>query len=263
MTATAVARRTPYALILVLAGVGWAVSIVRMQGMDAGPTVSLGTFGWFAVTWVVMMAAMMFPVIAPEATSASPGVRSAPAAPVRTTGAFLVAYLAVWTVVGAAVFGALRAGDALTGGSFAWDQGGKWLVAGVLVLAAGFQLTGVKRRSLERCRTRLDASAPSRRSWGVFDAASAGLRAGVRCLACSWALMLVLFALGAMSLVWMAVVTVLIAAERLLPVSRPARLGAAAVLAALALGVALVPASVPGLSIPGTGGAMTAMGAMR
>ena len=61
----------------------------------------------------------------------------------------------------------------------------------------------------------------------------------------------VLFALGAMSLTWMALVTVLVAAERTLP--RPARLGVAAVLVALGLWVALAPGAVPGLTVPDSG----------
>jgi predicted metal-binding membrane protein len=260
MTLSAIPRRTPFALILVLAAAGWAASVVRMQGMDAGPTVSLGTFGWFALTWVVMMAAMMLPVIAPVASSASAGGRSPVAAQTLTTAAFVAAYLAVWSLVGAAVFGVLRLGDTVTGGSLAWRDGGRWLVVGVLAVAGIYQLTAVKQESLERCRARLP---PGEQTRGVLGGASAGLEAGVRCLACSWALMLVLFALGAMSLIWMGVVTLLIAAERLLPASRPARVGAAAVLAALALGVALVPRSVPGLTVPGTGSAMSAMSAMH
>jgi predicted metal-binding membrane protein len=261
MTSSAIPHRVPYALILVLAAAGWAASVVRMQGMDAGPTVSLGTFGWFALTWVVMMAAMMLPVIAPAASSASFSGRSPLAVQTLTMAAFVAAYLAVWSLVGAAVFGVLRAGDAVTGGSLAWDEGGRWLVVGVLAVAAVYQLTAVKRESLERCRARPPSREQTRGL--LLGGASAGLSAGARCLACSWALMLVLFALGAMSLIWMGVVTVLIAAERLLSASRPARAGAAAVLAALALGVALAPGSVPGLTVPGEGSPMSAMSAMH
>ena len=44
-----------------------------------------------------------------------------------------------------------------------------------------------------------------------------GVRHGAWCLGCCWALMVALFALGAMSLTWMAVLAALIAAEKLLP----------------------------------------------
>jgi hypothetical protein len=67
--------------------------------------------------------------------------------------------------------------------------------------------------------------------------------------------MAVLVALGAMSLIWMALVAVLIAAERLTPLSSPARAAGAVVVLALAVGVAAMPGSVPGLTIPGSRGA--------
>ena len=72
------------------------------------------------------------------------------------------------------------------------------------------------------------------------------MHAGLRCLASSWALMAVLFALGAMSLVWMGVVAVLIIAERLAPLTWPARGAAAGVLLMLAVAVAAVPGALPG-----------------
>ena len=58
-------RIATYATLFVLAAVAWLVSGLRMSGMDAGPGSPLGTFGFFIVTWVVMMAAMMFPSAAP------------------------------------------------------------------------------------------------------------------------------------------------------------------------------------------------------
>ena len=80
------------------------------------------------------------------------------------------------------------------------------------------------------------------------------LEHGGWCVGCSWTLMAALFALGAMSLSWMALITVLVAAERTLPwPAWPAPLGVSAVLVALGLWVALAPVSVPGLTVPGSG----------
>ena len=87
-----------------------------------------------------------------------------------------------------------------------------------------------------------------------------GLEHGAWCLGCCWALMAALFALGAMSLAWMALISALIAAERLLPWRELATGGVASVLAALAIGVAAMPASVPALTIPGSPTAMRTMG---
>ena len=76
MNAAASLRRPPppgtlaqvglVALLLALAGAGWALTDRRMGGMDAGPGSELGGLGWFAVTWRAMMAAMMLPVCSPN-----------------------------------------------------------------------------------------------------------------------------------------------------------------------------------------------------
>jgi hypothetical protein len=88
-----------------------------------------------------------------------------------------------------------------------------------------------------------------------------GVEHGAWCLGCCWALMAALFALGAMSVAWMVLISVLIAAERLLPWRRLATTGVAALLAAVAVGVAAAPARVPMLTIPDSPAAMRAMGA--
>jgi predicted metal-binding membrane protein len=246
--------------VLGLAGLAWWLSVARMRGMDDGPTVALGALGWFAATWLLMMAAMMLPAMAPVvATECFPDRRRLNSLrPVVVTAVFLAGYLAVWAVAGAGVYLALRAGRDLVGGVFEWHRAGQWLVAGVLAAATAYQLTTAKRTWLARCRAPLDGpdGQPIR---GAGAAARAGGRAGTRCLASSWALMAALFALGVMSLIWMALVAVLIAAERLTPLASPARVAAAVVLFALAVGVAAAPGSVPGLTVPGSPAADRAM----
>jgi len=72
------------------------------------------------------------------------------------------------------------------------------------------------------------------------------------CLGCCWALMAALFALGVMSIVWMAVVAALIALEKIVPWGRAATWGTAAILLVLALAVLAAPGAVPGLVVPGS-----------
>jgi predicted metal-binding membrane protein len=252
--------------VLSLAAVSWVLSVGRMQGMDAGPGVALGALGWFAATWLLMMAAMMLPTIAPVVAVECFADRRHLAVRRRilAAGVFIACYLAVWALAGTAGYLVLRAGRSLAGGTFGWHRGGQWLAAALLAAAAAYQLTSTKRRWLARCRAPLtrpggEVSEPGR-------AARAGLGAGVRCLASSWALMGVLFALGAMSLIWMGLVAALIAAERLSPLASPARVIAAAVLLVLAVGVSVAPGSVPGLIVPGSPAAeraMTRMSGMR
>jgi predicted metal-binding membrane protein len=226
------------ATIVLLAGgaiAAWAVSIVRMRGMDAGPGTDLDGLGWYLGIWVTMTAAMMLPSAAPAAGRVARLARREP------TLLFTAGYLAVWTGYGLLAYGVFRLVTSLDLGWLAWDQGGPYAAGGVIVAAGLYELTPLKGLTLRRCH-----SAPH-----GGNAFWSGLTHGIDCVGCSGALMAVLFVLGAMSLVWMAVVAVAIFTEKVLP--RGPRLVPvfAAALVALGIWVAVSPASVPGLTEPG------------
>jgi predicted metal-binding membrane protein len=211
--------------LVALAAVAWWSTVRSMGGMGASPGTDLGALGWFVGIWIVMMAAMMLPAILPTALTFERGVLRGPLTVLVLSGAFTVGYLAVWSAAGLVPFVLLRsAGGLLTG------PAGRYAAAAVLVAAAAYQLLPARRA----CVRRLGAP----RVGGGLGAVRAGLGACGWCLGCSWALMGALVALGLMSLTWMVVVWVLVMAERLLPSSRLATIGVAAVLAALAVGVA-------------------------
>ncbi len=235
--------------LLAAAGLAWWSTAARMQGMDAVPGTDLGTVGWFTVTWAVMMAAMMLPSLGPAAAAATAARRHVPSRTVLFAGG----YLLVWTLAGLAVYGALAVASHAAG--LAWGSGGRWLSVGVLILASAYELTPIKRAFLTRCRCPL-ARASGR---GPHGAIVEGMSAGVWCLGCSWALMAALFALGVMSLTWMALVAVLVAFEKLAPRPRAGTVLAATVLTALAFGVATFPRKVPGLVVPISHGSMATM----
>jgi len=86
---------------------------------------------------------------------------------------------------------------------------------------------------------------------GRLGALELGARHGAWCLGCCWALMAALFALGVMSLAWMAIIAGVIALEKTLPYGRLATWGTAALLLVLAIGMLAFPDSVPGLTMPG------------
>src|SRR6185312_8847632 len=69
--APATAAIWPVLLLVAVAGVCWAVTVARMQGMDMGPGTDLGALGWFTVVWLTMMAAMMLPSLSPMAVAHS------------------------------------------------------------------------------------------------------------------------------------------------------------------------------------------------
>ena len=241
------ARLGLVALLFALAAGAWWSTVDRMRGMDKGPGTHLGTLSWFVGVWVVMMAAMMLPSVSPTVALYSRMARSrSPLAPlIFTSGYFLT-----WMVAGLAAFAVSDAGRAVVGGSLAWDPAGRWFAGCVLVVAALYEVTPLKDACLGKCRSPLGFLLGSWRS-GPSGALRMGAKHGAWCVGCCWALMAALFALGVMSIVWMAFVGALIAAEKMLPWRRAATWGTAALL--LALGVLLVsaPDAIPGLTIPG------------
>ena len=119
----------------------------------------------------------------------------------------------------------------------------------MIAAAAVYQLTPLKDVCLAKCRSPLAFVVGSWRG-GRVGAARMGVEHGAWCVGCCWALMATLFALGLMSLAWTVVIAALIALEKLLPWERGANRGVALLLIALALGVALAPDQVPGLTFP-------------
>jgi predicted metal-binding membrane protein len=234
------------ALLLALAGVAWWSAVDQMRGMDDGPWTSLGTLGWFLGAWVVMMAAMMLPSVAPTvALYASLTRRRSPLSPL----AFTAGYLVVWGAAGALAFAVAFAGRHVAGGVLAWDRAGRWVAGATLLVAAAYELTPLKDLCLGKCRSPLGFLMGAWRD-GPLGGLRMGARHGAWCVGCCWALMASLFALGVMSIAWMALVAALIAAEKVLPWRRAATLGTVALLVVLGVLLLAAPHAVPGLTIP-------------
>jgi predicted metal-binding membrane protein len=241
------ARLGVVGLLFVLAGFAWWSTADRMANMDAGPGTGLGTLGWFLGIWVVMMAAMMFPSVAPTVALYSRMKRGRDAvAPLL----FTAGYLATWSAAGVVAYAVFRLGRDLLGDQLMWHEGGRWLAGGILLVAAVYELTPLKDLCLSKCRSPLGYLIGSWRD-GRVGALRMGAGHGGWCLGCCWALMAALFALGVMSLAWTAIVAGIIAIEKTLPYKRAATWGAAALLVLLAIGVLAFPESVPGLTVPG------------
>jgi predicted metal-binding membrane protein len=199
-----------------LAAAAWIVAVRQMDGMDMGVATRLGSFAFFAAVWVPMMAAMMLPGAAPAVVR-----RAQASGRVRAVPLFVGSYLAVWALVGVAVYALYRPHGSLA--------------AGVVVIAAGvYEFTPVKRHFRRRCREGLGS----------------GFGFGLCCVGSSIGLMLMLVVLGIMSLPWMCVITVLALAQKLLPAK--AALDVPLALAILGFGVLIVvaPSAVPGLTPP-------------
>src|SRR5256886_10391663 len=201
-------------LLLAVAGVAWAVTVVRMQGMDMGPGTDLGTFGWFIGVWVTMMTAMMLPSLSPMAVAYSRGSAiEGRSRPIAGTILFAAGYLLVWAVAGVSAYALVEGVRSLDVAFLAWDQAGQYIAGGVIMAAGLYELTPIKARYLRHCReARL-----LRRRPGALGAVPMGIEQGGYCVGCSSALMAALFALGVMSIGWMVLIAALIAIEKLLP----------------------------------------------
>jgi predicted metal-binding membrane protein len=237
-------------LLFALAGVCWWWTAHQLHGMDTGPWSALGGIGWFLGVWIVMMAAMMLPSVAPTVALYSRMTRD------RSTVLpliFVGGYLFTWAAAGLAAFAVGTVGSAVAGTSLEWNHAGRVLAGMILLVAAGYQLSPLKDVCLGKCRSPLGMLLGSWRD-GELGAVRMGMKNGAWCVGCCWALMASLFALGVMSVVWMAAVAGLIAIEKTAPWGRPAAYGTAIVLVGLGVMFLAAPSAIPGLTIPHSGG---------
>jgi predicted metal-binding membrane protein len=207
--ATAVALAT-----LGLAATSWVFAIRQMNEMDIGGMTRLGSLTSFVGLWVSMMAAMMLPGAAPAVWNhVHAGGR------VRTVPLFLGTYLAVWTVVGIAIYAIYRP---------QWS-----FAAGGVVIAAGvYELTPLKQHFRRRCR----------------ESVCSGFELGLCCVGSSIGLMLTLVALGIMSVTWMSVIAVVVLGQKLLPAKAAIDVPLALAIVGLGILIIMAPTSVPGLT---------------
>ena len=197
-----------------LAAVCWVIAVHQMSGMDMGVATELGSLGFFVAAWVPMMAAMMLPGAVPAVLR-----RARADGPPRAALLFAGEYLAVWSVAGLAVYAL-------------YEPHGP-SAAGALTIAAGlYELTPLKRECRRRCRER----------------AGSGLDFGLSCIGSSLGLMVMLLAVGVMSVTWMSIVAVLVLAQKLLPPKASVDVPLALTIVALGVVIAAAPSAVPGLA---------------
>jgi predicted metal-binding membrane protein len=213
----AVATATAMTATLGLAAASWVVALRQMTGMDMGVATRLGSFTFFVAFWAWMMAAMMLPGAAPAVMKRAHADRGG----IGAVPVFVVSYLAVWALVGVVVYALYRPHGTA--------------IAGVVAIAAGaYELTPLKRHFRERCR----------------DSSRSGFRFGLCCLGSSVGLMAVLVAFGVMSITWMAVIAVLVVAQKLLPPRVVVDIPVALAIIALGALIIAAPSSIPGLTPP-------------
>jgi predicted metal-binding membrane protein len=202
------------AATLGLAAACWVVTVRRMHGMDMGVATQLGSFAFFLVFWAAMMAAMMLPAAAPAVLR-----RADSSGPVRAVLPFVASYLTVWTLFGALVFVLYRPHGTAA--------------AGAIVIAAGvYELTRLKRHCRRCCR----------------ESVRSGFAFGLYCLGSSIGLMVMLLALGVMSVPWMIVIAILVLVQKVVPAKAAIDVPLALAIVALGTLILVAPAAVPGLT---------------
>jgi predicted metal-binding membrane protein len=184
--------------------------------MDMGVATELGSFAFFVPLWMWMMAAMMLPGAAPAVLRrAHAGGRAG------TVPLFVGSYLAVWALVGIAVYALYRPHEPI--------------VAGVIAIAAGvYEFTSLKQHCRRRCR----------------ESARSGVGFGLHCVGSSIGLMLMLVALGVMSIAWMSLIALLVLAQKLLSPMAAVDVPLALAIVGLGLMIVIAPSSVPGITPP-------------
>jgi predicted metal-binding membrane protein len=218
--------------LLALAAVAWALLVWQASNaspMGMSPTMGLAAPVFLAI-WVLMMVAMMFPTAAPmiltfARVQASKRQRGAVFVP---TWIFVAAYLVVWLAFGVLAFVVAIGGEQLSDRVLSVMDNAARIGGAVLIAAGLYQLSPLKRVCLTKCRSPLSFIL---RSWrdGRDGAFRMGLEHGLYCLGCCWLLFVILFPLGVMNVAAMAVITLLIFAEKSLPLGpRVSQLAAAA-----------------------------------
>lgn len=237
-------RNLILAVLFGVAAITWALLIwqsVRPDGEMMGLTMGMGA-PLFIGNWMAMMVAMMFPTAAPmiltfariHAGRRQHGQSFVP------TWIFVGGYMVVWTVFGVLAYAVAMGAEALAAHSMWLTEYAPRLGGGVLMVAGLYQLSPLKATCLSKCRTPLGFIL---NSWhdGYTGAFRMGVEHGVYCLGCCWLLFVILFPLGVMNVAAMAVITLLIFAEKSLLISRHISRIAAAALIAYGVLVMIVP----------------------
>ena len=215
----------PVAGVLALGVVAWAALAwlafdmghpLAQLTMPASPHWSMANALAVLAMWALMMAAMMLPSALPMVRSFARLGADTPGAAAARTRAFVAAYLLVWcgfSLAASVAQWALQALDWVDPMIVSTSAG---LSAALLLVAGAYQFSPLKRLCLAGCRTPMAFLLGEWRD-GVRGAFVMGLRHGVFCLGCCWALMALLFVGGAMNLAWVAALSVAVAIEKLAP----------------------------------------------
>ncbi len=215
-------RNVILASLLLLAAGAWALLVWQWATSDGDMSLTMGMSApLFVAIWVAMMVAMMFPTAAPMILTFARvnENRRAQRRPFVPSWLFTASYLVVWTLFGVRAYGVAVGLESLAGRSGWLMDNAARIGGGVLVLAGLYQLSPLKYACLAKCRTPMAFVMTSWRD-GHLGAFRMGMEHGLYCLGCCWMLFVILFPLGMMNVGAMALITLLIFAEKSTPLGR-------------------------------------------
>jgi len=258
------AQVTIGAALVVLTVAAWALLIWQRSASDyaanMSPTMGMGALLFLGV-WLAMVAAMMFPAIAPMILMFArvTANRRASGRPSPTTSVFVAGYVLVWAGIGVVAF-ALGTGAEYLADHYQIiaDNAGR-IAAALIVLAGAYQFSTLKDRCMTECRSPLSFLSQHWRD-GAHGAVALGIRHGLVCAGCCWALMALMFPLGMLNIAALGAVTILISAEKILPVGKGLRYAAGVALVVFGLATLVHPGLMPGSMAPTGGGHTTHTG---
>ncbi|MCA0015299.1 DUF2182 domain-containing protein [Mesorhizobium sp. B292B1B] len=212
------------ALLIAIAAAAWTLLIWQQTGMDADMRMEMYslTMGMkaplFLAVWMIMMIAMMFPTAAPMILTFHrvQAGKQGRGETFVSSWVFVAGYMLVWGVMGVMAFAGAAGAEMLAGHVGLSTVTAARIGGALLMLGGAYQLSPLKDLCLAKCRTPIGFILTSWRD-GYWGAVRMGLEHGLFCLGCCWLLFLALFPLGIMNVAAMAVVTLLIFAEKTLP----------------------------------------------
>jgi len=233
------------AVFAAVAAVLWVITVAWANEMGNMPGTMGMTVPEFVVMWALMMAAMMLPSVAPMATLYSRTVTSRRA---QRLGLFGVGYLISWAATGVVAYTL-----AWTAGELAADAPDAARAVGVATFVAVglYQLTPLKYRCLEHCRSPIGHMFHYAQYTGRTKDLRAGVHHGMFCLGCCWALMLLMIVFGVMNVWAMIALAVVVAAEKLWKHGEALARAAGWASIGLAIAVAFEPSIAPGIDPDG------------
>lgn len=251
------------ASLLALSAAAWGILIWQSTEMSDNMSLTMGMSApVFIALWIVMMVAIMYPTASPMilAFARIHSNRRERSQPFVSTWVFAGAYILLWAATGLIAYGLAVGGDALAEDS-AWIMDNAGRFGGALLIAAGvYQLTPLKEICASKCRTPMSFLMNSWRD-GLGGSFRMGIEHGGYCLGCCWLLFLILFPLGMMNVAVLALITLLIFAEKVFPLARRISYAAGIALVAYGAVVLFVPGALPVTMSDSSMSAMSDIGA--